>query len=83
VNQLSRYERLHWAAFNFLARLFAYGMAVVSSLFIVLIVLALFRVTPWDYPVGLLLLFIPLLVLSVLMIRAKPYNPSGSGPREP
>ncbi|HKU13610.1 MAG TPA: hypothetical protein VJQ52_04390 [Steroidobacteraceae bacterium] len=76
MNRFSRYERFHWAAFNFLSRVFAYGMAFTSTVFIVLIVLAFFRVTRWDYPVGLLLLFVPLLVLSLLMIRAKPYNPS-------
>jgi hypothetical protein len=70
------WEKIHWKVFNFSARVFGYGLVFVCAVFIFLCVASYTGIRPGDeYPMWLLVLFIPLIVLGVLVTRAKPYYP--------
>jgi hypothetical protein len=77
MKEPSQYEKFHWAVVNAGARFFAYGLVFVCSLFILLVFAEMYG---WqlgaEYPAWLLLLFVPLLVVGVLMTKAKPYYPA-------
>jgi len=71
------YEKVHWAVFNFCAKVFAYGLVLVCTIFIVLIISNIFtNSSNPNFPEWLLVLFFPLLLVGVLMIKAKPYDPN-------
>ena len=76
MKEPSQYEKIHWAIVNAGARLFAYGLVFVCSLFILFVFAAM---SGWqlgaEYPAWILMLLIPLLIIGVLMIKAKPYYP--------
>jgi len=70
------YEKIHWAAFNILAKVFAYGLVLICIIFMVLIVSNMITgSSSTDYPTWLLVLFLPLLLIGILMTKAKPYYP--------
>ena len=72
----SLYEKFHWATFNFFAKVFAYGLVFVCFIFFLLVAAnVLGKPIGAQYSPWLLVLFAPLLVAGVLMIRAKPYYP--------
>jgi FtsH-binding integral membrane protein len=72
----SLYEKLHWALFNFLARVFAYGLVLVCCIFLLLVAANVAgKPIGAQSPPWLVVLFVPLLVVGVLMTRAKPYYP--------
>ncbi len=72
----SLHEKLHWAAFNLLAKVFAYGVVFVSFIFLLLVAANVAgKPIGAQYPPWLLVLFVPLLVVGALMTRAKPYYP--------
>ncbi len=72
----SRYEKFHWAVFNMGAKIFASGLVVVCFVFILLVAANVYGKPIGDgFPPWILVLFVPLLVVGVLMVRAKPYYP--------
>jgi len=77
MNKPSTYERCHWRIFNFGAKVVGAGFAVVGGLFCLLVVAEHLGFSDTgEYPLGLLVLFVPLSVLGVLMVKAKPYYPA-------
>ncbi len=76
MKEPSPYERVHWAAVNAVGRIFAYGLVFVSALFS-LGVLATLVGIPFlgELPAFLLVVLVPLGVLGMLMIKAKPSYP--------
>jgi len=70
------YEKVHWAVFNILAKVFAYGLVLICIIFIVLVISDIDTgSSSTDYPAWLLVLFLPLLLLGIFMTKAKPYYP--------
>jgi low temperature requirement protein LtrA len=77
MKEPSQYEKFHWAVVNAGARLFAYGLVFVCALFILLVVATMFgKPLGAEFPTWNLLLFVPLLIVGALMIKAKPYYPA-------
>ena len=70
----SLYERIHWRIFNLLAKVFAYGLVIVSLIFIVRFSASMFGNSSDISALGLVL-FVPGLILGILMAKAKPYYP--------
>ena len=76
MDEPSTYEKLHLATFNIGAKVLGICLAFMSVVFIVLIIRPYLGLTnQTDYPVWLLVLFIPLVPLGVQMARAKKYYP--------
>ena len=76
MNEPSIYEKIHWHVFNIGVKVFAYGLVLVCIIFILLVSAAIFwKPFGAEYPAWSLVLFMPLLVIGVLMIKAKPYYP--------
>jgi uncharacterized membrane protein YfhO len=76
MKEPSQYEKFHWAVVNVGARLFAYGLVFVCALFILLVAATMLgKPLGAEFPAWNLLLFVPLLIVGVLMIKAKPYYP--------
>jgi hypothetical protein len=77
MKEPSQYEKFHWAVVNAGARFFAFGLVFVCTLFILLVVATMAgKPLGAEFPAWNLLLFVPLLIVGVLMIKAKPYYPS-------
>ncbi|GAB1263585.1 hypothetical protein NBRC116492_03940 [Aurantivibrio infirmus] len=69
------YKKLHIGAFNIGAKIFGVGASIVSLIFIIIVFFEIFGLKKTnDYPAVLLIFFIPLFVLSILIIRAKPFK---------
>jgi hypothetical protein len=74
MKEPSLYQKIHWKVFNFGARAFGYGLVFVCTIFTFLTIASYAGMRiGGEYPIWLLVLFIPLLVLGVLLTRAKPY----------
>ena len=72
----SLYEKLHWAALNFLSKVFAYGLVFVCFTFFLPVTANVAgKPTGAQFLPWLLVLVAPLLVAGALMIRAKPHYP--------
>lgn len=72
----SWYERFHWVLFNILAKLFGGAAFIVSMVFIIPVITGALGFREGDeYPVVVLIIFIPLAVVGFLIIRVKPYVP--------
>ena len=82
MKSLKSAEQTHWTIFNFLVKLFAFGLTLISLLCIGLSLLELGGKIAWlsgyfgDSPIVPLLFFSVLFVMGVLLIKAKPYNPT-------
>ena len=76
MNEPSSYEKIHWRVFNIGAKIFAYGLVFVCLIFILLVTATIIgKPIGAEYPAWSLVLFLALLVVGVLMIKAKPYYP--------
>jgi len=76
MDEPTTYEKLHWKLFNIGAKAFGIGLVIISFVFIVLITRSIMGLSgEGDYPAWLLVLFIPLVPLGVLIVRAKNYYP--------
>jgi uncharacterized membrane protein len=70
------YERVHWAVFNGIGRIFGISCCVISFIFCALILSGIFGSEfGKDYPAGLLVLFVPLVIIGFLMVKAKAFYP--------
>lgn len=75
-------DQFHWNIFNFFTKAFAFGLTLISFLCIGLSLLELSGKIQWlskyfgDSPVVPLLFFTVLFILGILLIKAKPYNPT-------
>lgn len=77
MKEPSQYEKFHWAIVNAVGRLFAYGLVFVCSIFISFVAATMIgKPISAGFEAWNLVLFVPLLVLGVLMIKAKPYYPA-------
>lgn len=76
MKEPSLYERIHWFIFNAGAKTIGTGMVIMGALSSLRIIAELFGLAERsDLSVGYLLLFAPISVLGVLMLKAKPYYP--------
>ena len=70
------YEKSHWKVFNIVAKVFGAGITIISIIFIILIARSAMGLSNQaDYPGWLLVLFIPMIPLGVLIVKAKNYFP--------
>jgi hypothetical protein len=76
MDEPSTYVKSYLAVFNIGVKAFGASLAIMSVIFIVLIIKPyLGQTNQTGYPVWLLVLFIPLVPLGVLIVRAKKYYP--------
>jgi len=76
MKEPSLYEKINLKVINVLSRIFAYSLVFGCILGILQTIASYTGLrSPDEYPIWLLILFIPLLVLGVLATRAKPYYP--------
>jgi hypothetical protein len=76
VKEPSLYQKIHWRLFNFGAHAFGYALVFVSTIFTLLPIVSYAGMkTGGEYPIWLLVLFIPLIAMGLLVARAKPYYP--------
>ena len=76
MDEPTTYEKTHWKVFRIGAKVFGFGLIIVSLIFTVLITGSLLGLTNLnDYPVWLLILFVPLIPLGALIVRSKSYYP--------
>ena len=76
MDEPSTYEKLHWKVFNIGAKVFGVGLVIISIIFTTLITGSILGLSNQAvYPAWLLILFIPLIPLGVLIVRAKSYYP--------
>ena len=67
---------MYWKLFNILVPAFGVSLIVVSTFFIVLISAPILGIhIKVNYEPGLLVIFIPLIVLGVFIIKTKKYYP--------
>lgn len=77
MKEPSQYEKFHWTIVNAGAKVFAYGLVLACTIFILLVVATMTgKPLGAELPALSLLLFVPLLIVGVLMIKAKPYYPA-------
>jgi len=77
MREPSAYEKFHWKSFNVIAKIFGFCLSLASLTFIIPAIASIFgaKISEREYPIYLLPLFVILLVLGILVIRAKPYYP--------
>ncbi len=77
MREPSTYEKFHWKLFNASAKMFGFCLSLVSLIAIALTIASISGaiIGEGKYPVYLLPLLMILLILGILLLRAKPYYP--------
>ena len=76
MDEPSAREKIYWKVFNTGARVFGFGLTIISIIFTVLVTGSILGLPEFeDYPGWLLILFVPLVPLGVLVVKAKIYYP--------
>ena len=70
MNKPTLYEKIHWNIFNVGAKLFAIMLVIICGAFIVLTISGIIgKPIGEQYGAGSLLLFVPLFIIGILMLK--------------